>query len=362
MNKSLLDAMQKQSRRRKAEPDTPGLLGTSSTDQTNLQPRMLPLDRLRPLEDQPREILAEEALWELLASMWLKDPPGPSESLVVSPNDDGTATILGGNRRYFAVLRHNELIDARDGRIPERHRWRYITEVPVSVDNVRDSFLRYLRAFDLNERAVELNDIERARAYRRFTTEVHPDLGRPLTIEEVATQVAHTNIDDIQDHLHLLALPAPVQMRVRTGALLFRTALALTGGGGSDRLNDEDIIALAEQAVAEGWSLSEARTRARAQVTARQIAALGMAPVLPVSAPPDPSAAPRKGRPLASSSLTTVAGQIDHLGELAPALTPVRLREYYQAAYQLQTATQRLLERLEAQLRERGVPVPEHES
>jgi ParB-like chromosome segregation protein Spo0J len=361
MSKSLLEAMQKQSRRRKSEADAPGLLATSATDQTNLQPRMLPLDRLRPLEDQPRAAIAEDALWELLESMWLKDPPGPSESLVVSPNDDGTATILGGNRRYFAVLRHNELVDARDERVPERHRWRYITEVPVSVDAVRDPFLRFLRAFDLNERAVELNDIERAHAYHRFVTTVHPDLGRPMTIEEVATQIAHTNVDDVRDHLQLLLLPEPVQALVRTGALRFRTALALTGGGGADRLSDDEIVALAEMAAAMGWSLNEAREHARAQVAARQLAVLGTTP----PPPPEqhvPAIAPRKGRPLAASSLTTMARQIDHLSELSSSLTPARLRDYYHAAHLLHMATLRLLDQLETCMHEQGVPIPDLET
>ena len=119
--------------------------------------REIPCSSIRPNPHQPREILDDEAIRELADSI---RQHGILQPLLVRPADDGYELVAGERRWRASRLLGRET-------------------VPVVVRRVTDDQMLEIALVE-NLQREDLNAIEKARAYRRFLTEL------ALTHEEAA--------------------------------------------------------------------------------------------------------------------------------------------------------------------------------
>lgn len=214
---------------------------TGNTDSTSgdaLQPvpgaafRLIPHTAIRPNPRQPRQVMDEDDLAELVHSI---REVGMLQPVVVRPVRAGSATgdadeaspafeLVMGERRWRAAQAAG------------------LTEVPAIVrrtdddDLLRDALLENLHRS-------QLNPLEEAAAYSQLLEDfacTHDDLAR--RIGRSRPQISNT--------LRLLRLPPLVQRRVAAGVLSAghaRALLALSDGAAMERL--------AQRIVAEGLSV-----------------------------------------------------------------------------------------------------------
>jgi ParB-like chromosome segregation protein Spo0J len=326
--------------------------GTAPAAQSDIQ--YVPLDRLSVFASQPRQVIPPEAIEEMLASYIATAEAGgtlgPYEPLVVGRAPDGTYLTINGNTRLRAARLFNELAATGDPRVPPALRSQRITHLPVRVaTEATDEHTCFVLALELNERQNPLNDVDKAAAYRRLLSQPAPQLGRPMTLEEVCSRF-QTNPKDVQDHLKVLDLPEPVQALIRADRLEFRAALALAGG--SDPLPIDEQIALAQRAAAEKWSVRTAEQQARDRRAQLQLARLVSHPAPPPT--PHSSTADRglekRGRLVTPASFATIARQVVRLRESTEKLEPARLKKYHETAQKLRAELDALLAALDEQM------------
>lgn len=182
------------------------------------------IDRLQPNRRQPRSHFDEAALHDLTESIKAQ---GVVQPLVVTPQLDGTFTIVAGERRWRAARRAG------------------LEEVPVVVRQVSDDQQMLELALVENIQRADLNPLEEAEAYRML----QEDFG--LSQEEVARRVgkARSTIANIKS---LLRLSPEVQDLMRDGRLSAGQARPLV------KIEDpKEQLRLARQAVEEGWTARE---------------------------------------------------------------------------------------------------------
>jgi ParB family transcriptional regulator, chromosome partitioning protein len=204
----------------------------------------LPVEKLKPNRLQPRTSFEETALAELAESIRAQ---GVVQPLVVTAEDDGTYSIVAGERRWRAAQRAG------------------LAEVPVVVREVADDRQRLELALVENLQRADLNPIEEAEAYQAL----QGSFG--LSQDEVAARVGKARTT-VANSLRLLRLPEPVREMLRAGRLSAgqaRPLLALP--------DPEAQTALAGRAAREG-------------LTARQMEALTAEPK-PAAAKPRPKPA-----------------------------------------------------------------------
>jgi len=181
----------------------------------------IPVDRITPNPNQPRQTFDEEALDELAASL---NEVGLLQPIVVRSNGPDSYELVMGERRWRAHQR------AGIKTIPA------IVRATDNGDMLRDALLENLHR-------VQLNPLEEAAAYQQMID----DFG--LTQDELADKVKKSR-PHISNTIRLLRLPPSVQRRVAAGVLSAGHARALLG------LEDADAQErLATRIVAEGMSV-----------------------------------------------------------------------------------------------------------
>lgn len=170
----------------------------------------VPIDSIEPNPRQPRQVMDEEALAELVASI---KEVGLLQPVVVRHLRDGRYQLVMGERRWRASR------EAGLDRIPA-----IVRETGDDV-MLRDALLENLHR-------AQLNPLEEAAAYQQLLDDFDS------THDELATRIGRSR-SQITNTLRLLRLSAPVQRRVAAGVLSAghaRALLAVDDNAAQDRL------------------------------------------------------------------------------------------------------------------------------
>ncbi len=196
----------------------------------------LPVSSLTANRFQPRTTFDEAGLDELAESIRMQ---GIVQPLVVTPEKDGTYSIVAGERRFRAAQRAG------------------LTEVPVVVRPDLDDRSRLELALVENLQRADLNPLEEAEAYQTLQEAFG------LSQEEVAGRVGKAR-PTVANALRLLRLPEEVRDLLREGRLTAgqaRPLLALKTA--------EEQVDLALRAVRQGLSARDVERLSAAASTAR---------------------------------------------------------------------------------------------
>lgn len=235
----------------RGEADKPTLIGAHYEE--------VAIGAVTPNPRQPRQILDEDALAELAASI---GEVGLLQPIVVRKLMPGRYELIMGERRWRACQRAG------------------LQHVPAIVrDTADDELLRDALIENLHRE--QLNPLDEAAAYRQLLD----DFG--ATHEDLAARIGRSR-PHISNTLRLLQLPAGVQRRVAAGVLSAghaRALLALDSPEAQDRV--------AQRIVAEGLSVR----------AVEEIAAVGDA---------EPARQPlqRRGRQPAELAMDELAGRL----------------------------------------------------
>jgi ParB family chromosome partitioning protein len=206
------------------------LLGPISREQAERSGALveLPVGSIRPNPYQPRTRVNEPELAELAASI---EASGLLQPIVVREADGGY-DLIAGERRLRAV---------------QRLGW---TKIPAVVKQADDRTLLTLALIENLQRS-DLSAIEEAVSYQKLVEEFKLPHG------EVARLVGKDR-STVANALRLLKLPADVRKLVDEGALSEGHGRALLG------LADErEILRMARECVAKGWSVRELEAAVR---------------------------------------------------------------------------------------------------
>lgn len=189
----------------------------------------LPLDQIEPARNQPRTAFDAERIAALAASI---EADGLLQPIVVRQESTDRYTIIAGERRYRASREAG------------------LQSVPVVIRDVTDAEAYELALIE-NVQREDLGPLEEAEAFR-YLADAHQ-----MTQEQIARRVGRDRAT-ISNALRLLKLPPAVRALVEAGAL--------SAGHGRAILTapTDAQEALAQLAVAEGWSVRETERRARA--------------------------------------------------------------------------------------------------
>lgn len=277
------------------------LLGPVSREQAEASGalRELPMTSLKPNPYQPRTTMDETQLDELIASM---QASGLLQPVVVRPKGNGYE-LIAGERRWRAA-----------GRLG----W---AKIPAVIKDVDDQTLLTLALIE-NLQRDNLSPIDEAAGYQRLGSEFK------LPQSEIARMVGR-NRATVANLLRLLQLPSDIQAMVHDRRLTEGHARALLG-----LAEPAAMLALARQAVEEGWSVREMEARVR-----------GEAPSGSVEAVPE---TPRRARPAGRTVTADVKRMEDalrkHLGTDVRVTTRRRGRGFLTLSYYSNDDLARLLE------------------
>lgn len=194
----------------------------------------VPIARIKPNPEQPRESFAETEIESLADSIRTS---GLLQPLLVRPERDGSFTLIAGERRLRAVRRVG------------------LTRVPVVTRALEDDrLLEY--ALVENLQRDDLRPIETAKAFRALIRRFG------LTQSEVADRIGKPR-SSVANFLRLLELPDAVQQMLESGSLTMghgRALAALTDRGTQARL--------AQDAVRKGWSVRRIEEQVRRRLAA----------------------------------------------------------------------------------------------
>ena len=174
------------------------LFGGSDFDEPESELLHLPISKVEPRLEQPREYFDEDALQELADSI---AQYGLIQPITVRKLNTGYYQIIAGERRWRAS------------------RLAGLTEVPVRVIEADDRRTAELALVE-NLQREDLNPIEEAKGYRTLIEEYG------LTQEEAARSVGRSR-PAITNAMRLLSLSAPVLELVEKGELSAGHARAL---------------------------------------------------------------------------------------------------------------------------------------
>jgi len=190
----------------------------------------VPVDEINANPNQPRSRFDDASLEEMAASM---REVGVLQPIVVEIGETGY-TLIAGERRWRAAKRAG------------------LPTIPAVVRDATGGHT-LVEALVENVQRMDLTPLEEARAYRQLLEEYG------MTQDAIATRVGKSR-PAISNTLRLLQLPDDVQQLVEDGELSAGHARALVGM--------EDIryaIHLANQAVADGWSVRQMEEAVRAR-------------------------------------------------------------------------------------------------
>ena len=182
------------------------LFGSNNFDEAESELLHLPISKVEPRLEQPREYFDENALQELADSI---AQYGLIQPITVRKLNTGYYQIIAGERRWRAS------------------RLAGLTEVPVRVIEADDRRTAELALVE-NLQREDLNPIEEAKGYRTLIEEYG------LTQEEAAKSVGRSR-PAITNAMRLLSLSAPVLEMVEKGELSAGHARALVP------INDERL-------------------------------------------------------------------------------------------------------------------------
>ena len=174
------------------------LFGGNDFDEAESELLHLPISKVEPRLEQPREYFDEDALQELADSI---AQYGLIQPITVRKLNTGYYQIIAGERRWRAS------------------RLAGLTEVPVRVIEADDRRTAELALVE-NLQREDLNPIEEAKGYRTLIEEYG------LTQEEAAKSVGRSR-PAITNSMRLLSLSAPVLEMVEKGELSAGHARAL---------------------------------------------------------------------------------------------------------------------------------------
>ena len=197
------------------------LFGADEPEENELQ--ILPITKVEPRLEQPREIFNEQALQELADSI---AQYGLIQPITARRLDSGYYQIIAGERRWRAA------------------RLAGLTEVPVRVIDADDRRVAELALVE-NLQREDLNPIEEARGYRALIEEFG------LTQEEAAKSVGRSR-PAVTNAMRLLSLCPAVLELVERGKLSAGHARALV-----PVLDDKMQTAAAKEVVDKGLSVRQ---------------------------------------------------------------------------------------------------------
>jgi ParB family chromosome partitioning protein len=260
--------------------------------------RELSVDSVRPNPFQPRTTIDETAFTELAASI---EASGLLQPVIVRPRR-GSYELIAGERRWRAVVHLG---------------W---TKIPAVIRDVDDQTLLTLALIENLQRDA-LSPIDEASGYHRLGAEFK------LPHAEIARMVGR-NRSTVANLLRLLQLPAEVQALVHQKSLSEGHARALLS------LEDpERMIALAREAVEQGWSVREMEARVR-----------GDEPVATAAAPATPRRAKAAPRTVNADARRVEDALRKHLGTDVRVTTRRRGRGFLTVSYYSNDDLARLLE------------------
>lgn len=188
----------------------------------------LPLSRIEPRQDQPRQEFDEEALEALADSI---REYGLIQPITVRPLDRGYYQIIAGERRWRASRKAG------------------LREVPVRILEADDRTTAEMALVE-NLQREDLNPLEEARGYKKLMEDYD------LTQEEVSLRVQKSR-SAVANSLRLLGLGSEVLSMVEKGELSAghgRALLAVT--------DPTQQLAAAKKVAAEGMSVRQTETMA----------------------------------------------------------------------------------------------------
>jgi len=199
------------------------LIPEDSEDELGASYQELPIDSIVPNPFQPREEFDEGGIASLADSI---EQVGVLQPILVRPATDGGYQLIAGERRWRASQQAG------------------LTTIPAIVKEIRDvSALEQAVIENLHRQ--DLNALEEAAAYQQLID----DFG--FTQEQLAQRVGKSR-PSVANTLRLLNLPPAIQGLLIDGRLAAAHARALLPV--EDRVDQQ---ALAETAVAEGWSVRQ---------------------------------------------------------------------------------------------------------
>lgn len=197
------------------------LFGNDDFNEEESELLYLPISKVEPRLEQPRNYFDEEALQELSESILQY---GLIQPITVRKLDSGYYQIIAGERRWRAS------------------RLAGLTEVPVRVIEADDRRTAELALVE-NLQREDLNPIEEAKGYKTLI-DVYG-----LTQEEAAKSVGRSR-PAITNSMRLLNLSEPVMEMVEKGSLSAGHARALIS------INDEaQQLAAAQEVIEKGYSV-----------------------------------------------------------------------------------------------------------
>lgn len=208
------------------------LLGAVSRDQAEASGslRELPIGNVVPNPYQPRTHVDEAGLTELTASI---EASGLLQPVIVRPKN-GKFELIAGERRWRAI---------------QRLGW---AKIPAVIRDVDDQTLLTLALIE-NLQRDDLNSIDEAAGYQRLGEEFK------LPQAEIARLVGR-NRSTVANLLRLLKLPDEVKALVQEGKLSEGHARALLAVE-----KESELLRLAREAAAQGWSVRDTEARARGE-------------------------------------------------------------------------------------------------
>jgi ParB family chromosome partitioning protein len=208
------------------------LLGAVSREQAEAAGslRELPIGSVLPNPYQPRTHVDEDSLAELAASI---EASGLLQPVIVRARK-GKFELIAGERRWRAI---------------QRLGW---AKIPAVVKEVDDKTLLTLALVE-NLQRDDLTSIDEAAGYQRLGEEFK------LPQTEIARLVGR-NRSTVANLLRLLKLPDEVKTLVQEGKLSEGHARALLAVE-----KESEILRLAREAAAEGWSVRDTEARARGE-------------------------------------------------------------------------------------------------
>jgi len=201
--------------------------------------KVLPIDALTPGKYQPRRAMDPAKLTELAESIKAQGVIQPVVVREIARDRGGKVyEIIAGERRWRASQQAG------------------LTEIPVVLREVDDRTVVAMALIE-NIQREDLNPLEEAQALQRLIDEF--DLTHAQAAEAVGrSRAAVSNL------LRLLELPPDIRALVETRAIEMGHARALLS------LTPQAAIALARQAVDNGWSVREVEHRVQ-QLSAGQV-------------------------------------------------------------------------------------------
>lgn len=209
------------------------LLGVGTVEEAEREGslRELPVGDIKPNRYQPRRAFDPAALRELKESIASN---GLIQPIVVRQGARGDYELVAGERRW---------------RVVKELGWK---KVPAVVRDVDEPTMLTLALVENLQRSA-LSAIDEAEGYDRLAKEFHLSQG------EIAKAVGRDR-STVANAIRLLQLPKPVQQMLDNGSLTAGHARALLSLD-----DDREIVRLAREALAHGWSVREMEQRSRTE-------------------------------------------------------------------------------------------------